>query len=90
LRRCTTGHQRDAPVCYHSIIDALAHILINAAAPQAVNVTLQYSLTDYSGGTCLVVAGHALSKGVIIVIVVIAVLALIVLAVLIKCCCFCL
>ncbi len=58
--------------------------------PQAVNVTLQYSLTDYSGGTCLEVAGHALSKGVIIVIVVIAVVAIIVLAILIKCCCFCL
>ena len=63
---------------------------LRCCCTQAVNVTLQYSLGDYTGGTCLVVAGHALSKGVIIVIVVIGVLALIVLAVLIKCCCFCL
>ena len=53
-------------------------------------MTLTYTITDYNGGTCLEVAGHALSKGVIIVIVVIAVVVLILLAVLIKCCCFCL
>ena len=51
---------------------------------------MEYTLSAYSGGTCLVIAGHALSKGVIIVIVVIGVVALILLAVLIKCCCFCL
>ena len=51
---------------------------------------LSYTVGDYTGGTCLEVAGHSLSKGVIIVIVVIGVVALILLAILIKCCCFCL
>ena len=67
----------------------LRNICVMSCA-QAVNVTIQYTLNDYTGGTCLEVAGHALSKGVIIVIVIIGVLVLVALAILIKCCCFCL
>jgi len=53
-------------------------------------VTLAYFVTPYTGDTCVEIAGHGLSKGVIAVIVIGAVLVLVVIGVLIKCCCFCL
>ncbi len=56
---------------------------------QAVNVTLEYSVRPYTGGTCVEVAGHSLSTGVIIAIVLAGVLALVIVGVLIKCFFFC-
>lgn len=57
---------------------------------QIITADVTFSEGDYTGSTCLKVAGHAISKGLIIGIVIAGVVALIILGILIKCCCCCL
>lgn len=69
----------------HAIDAPLLPLLV-----QTITASVTFTVGDYTGDTCLEVAGHAVSKGLIIGLSIAAVVLLIVLGILIKCCCCCL
>lgn len=75
-------------ICISSGADGFVFIQNNCT--QIITADVTFSEGDYTGSTCLEVAGHAVSKGLIIGIVIAGVVALIILGILIKCCCCCL
>lgn len=85
----TAGTNIDSgDICIGSGADGFIFIQNNCT--QTITASVTFTVGDYTGDTCLSVAGHSVSKGLIIGISIAAVVVLILLGILIKCCCCCL